>query len=456
MIFKKPTQPEPYRAYGRKHLEKIEPLNRLDSDILLDIKTASTVLPFHVNNYVIDNLIDWNNIPNDPIFQLTFPQRGMLDSWDFKLLRNLVANDAPQSVIKRMAQEIQSRMNPHPAGQMDLNVPAELSESSRGLQHKYRETVLFFPSQGQTCHAYCTYCFRWAQFSGLQSMRFASSEVDTLVNYIECHPDVTDVLLTGGDPMIMKTSILRRYIEPLLKIEHLHTIRIGTKATSYWPQRFVTDKDADDLMRLFEEVVASGKHIALMAHYSHACELQTPIAKQAVQRIRSTGAVVRGQAPLIRHINDSALDWQNLWHEQVRLGIVPYYMFVERDTGPRNYFEVPLARAFDIFSTAYRHVSGLGRTVRGPSMSATPGKVLVDGIMEIGDEKVFMLKFLQARNPEWVNRVFAARFDPYACWLDDLVPAFGEEKFFFEDDLQEMLAKPDNNSEEDLRHELDY
>ena len=67
-----------------------------------------------------------------------------------------------------------------------------------------------------------------------------------------------------------------------------------------------------------------------------------------------------------------------MWREQSRLGIVPYYMFVERDTGPKRYFEVPLARTLDIFNTAYRQMSGIARTVRGPSMSALPGKVLID------------------------------------------------------------------------------
>jgi hypothetical protein len=107
-------------------------------------------------------------------------------------------------------------------------------------------------------------------------------------------------------------------------------------------------------------------------------------------------------------------------------------MFVERDTGPQNYFSVPLARTLEIFQEAYRRLSGLGRTVRGPTMSATPGKVLVDGVARLNGERVFALRFLQARNPEWVGIPFFARFDREATWLDDLEPAFGGRKFFFE------------------------
>ncbi len=114
------------------------------------------------------------------------------------------------------------------------------------------------------------------------------------------------------------------------------------------------------------------------------------------------------------------------------LGAIPYYMFVERDTGPKGYFEVPLEGAWEIFRSAYQRVSGLARTVRGPSMSAFPGKVAMLGVTDVRGEKVFNLEFLQARNPDWVRRPFFARYDPEASWLDQLRPAFGERKFFFE------------------------
>ena len=104
---------------------------------------------------------------------------------------------------------------------------------------------------------------------------------------------------------------------------------------------------------------------------------------------------------------------------------------IERDTGARRYFEVPLAQALDIFNDAYRTVSGLGRSVRGPSMSTTAGKVVVEDITELQGEELFLLKFLQARNPQWVGRTFFARFDPKAAWLDDLQPPLGEREFFF-------------------------
>jgi len=294
--------------------------------------------------------------------------------------------------------------------------------------------VLFFPSQGQTCHAYCTFCFRWPQFVGIDELKFAMREMESLIEYLHRHPEVTDVLFTGGDPLVMKTRILASYIQPLLDTElpSLQSIRIGTKSLAYWPYRFLADDDADDLLELFGEVARSGKHLAIMAHFNHPRELSTDAARAAIGMVRETGAQIRTQSPLLAHINDRPEVWAEMWREQVRLGCVPYYMFVARDTGAQHYFSVPLARAWEIYRAAYRSVSGLARTVRGPSMSAYPGKVQVLGVSEVDGDEVFVLRMLQGRDPDWVGQPFFAQYDEDAIWLDDLEPAFGGEKFFFQ------------------------
>jgi L-lysine 2,3-aminomutase len=429
---------EEFRLYNRKNFRSIGQLASMPRGIIRGIDIAAAVFPFRVNNYVVDELIDWQKIPDDPIFRLTFPQLGMLEETDREGIERLFAINAPQSDIKRAAERIQVRLNPHPAGQLQLNVPVEDGKVYYGMQHKYRETVLYFPSQGQNCHAYCSYCFRWAQFAGIDGLKVMNKRPQDLAEYLDRHPEVTDVLYTGGDPLTMSTGLIRRYVAPLLdrKREGLSTIRFGSKALAYWPYRFLTDRDADDLLRLFEQIVAGGLHLAVMAHFSHSRELETPAVQAAIKRILATGAQIRCQAPLVRHVNDKPEIWSDMWRKQVTLGAVPYYMFVPRDTGPQHYFEVPLVDAFRIFSKAYRRVSGLCRTVRGPSMSATPGKVLIDGITDIGGERVFVLKFIQGREPEWVNRIFFARYDETAAWLDDLQPAFGEKQFFFKPGLR--------------------
>jgi L-lysine 2,3-aminomutase len=301
----------------------------------------------------------------------------------------------------------------------------------------------------------------------MEDLKFQAQETDDLVAYLRANRDVTDVLFTGGDPMIMRSSVLRRYIEPLLApdLEHVRNIRIGTKAVAYWPQRFVSDADADDCLRLFEEIGAAGRHLAIMGHYSHPVELEPDIARAALRRIRDTGAQIRMQAPLIKHVNDDPAVWADLWQTGVQLGLVPYYMFVERDTGARNYFEVPLIRAYRIFKEAYASVSGLARSVRGPSMSAFPGKVRVLGMLRLRDmmdhqildlvresagfdllgepeKPLLVCDFIQARDPHWVKKPFLAEFDDGAAWFDDLRPAFGRDRFHFEESDGEERSRP--------------
>ena len=436
--------PEPvapkFKVYNERHLDQIPQLNRLSVEQRFKMGVVAQVLPFRVNPYVLDQLVDWDNIPDDPMFQLTFPQEGMLGQEQFDRMADLLRRSADRIEIKEAADEIRIGLNPHPAGQQEMNIPHIAGEPVPGMQHKYGETVLFFPSQGQTCHAYCTFCFRWAQFVGIKELRFNSNDANMLQKYLAGRREVTDLLLTGGDPMVMKTHHLSQYLRPLLgpEFEHIQTIRIGSKALTYWPFRFTSDQDSDELMRLFEELVSAGKHVALMAHYNHWRELESPIHRDAIRRIQSTGVVIRGQGPLLAHINDDAAVWARLWRTQVKLGIVPYYMFVERDTGARRYFEVPLAEATSIYREAVSQVSGLARTARGPSMSAGPGKVEVQGISEISGQKVFVLRFIQGRNSDWVQQPFFAKYNPKATWLDQLEPAFGEPKFFFEKEYQAM------------------
>jgi len=436
------TESPRIKSYTLANFRNLPQIEKLSEQQRFEMEVVGNVLPFKANNYVVEQLIDWNNIPNDPIFVLTFPQKEMLKPKHFEKMASLLKEGADKKQINETANEIRLQLNPHPAGQLELNVPI-LKDGTKlyGMQHKYKETCLFFPSQSQTCHAYCSFCFRWPQFVGMDEMKFAMKEGEQLVQYLKEHPEISDVLFTGGDPMIMKASIFEKYIDTLLEADlpNLKTIRIGTKALAYWPYKFLTDDDADQTLGNFEKVTNKGLHLAIMAHYNHYVELSTDANTVAIKRVRETGAQIRTQSPLLAHINDDSDVWAKMWRQQVQLGCIPYYMFVVRDTGAQHYFGVPLVKAYEIFRNAYKQVSGLGRTVRGPSMSATPGKVLVDGITTINGKKVIVLKFLQGRNPDWVSKPFFAEYDENAIWLDDLKPAF-DEKFFFEDELNQKYS----------------
>lgn len=432
------------KSYTLHNYRSIPQIAELPPDMIHDIEVVGRVLPFKTNNYVVEELIDWSDVENDPIFTLNFPRRGMLEKRHYTKIEKLLEAGADKDEIDRAVEKIRLSLNPNPAGQ-EHNVPYLGEIRLKGIQHKYPETVLFFPSQGQTCHAYCTFCFRWPQFSGMNELKFAMKEGDLLLGYLEQHPEVTDVLFTGGDPMVMGASILGSYIRPLLdpKFSHIRSIRIGTKSLAYWPYRYLTDTDSDEVIALFEEIMAAGKNLSIQAHFNHPRELSTEAVRQAIARIRKTGAQIRTQSPLLRHINDNQELWTEMWRRQVDLGCIPYYMFIARDTGAKQFFELPLDKCWQIYRRAYRKVSGLCRTVRGPSMSDHVGKVQILGVQEIKGEKIFVLRFIQGRDPKWVDVPFFAAFDPKATWFSQLKPAFGEEKFFFEEQKSKLkITKP--------------
>ena len=429
------------------NLRKLPQIENFSEEQIFEMEVVGNVLPFKANNYVIEQLIDWDNVPGDSMFNLTFPQKHMLKTEHYDMMASVLKNDPDRKQIQEMANKIRLELNPHPAGQMELNVPM-LKDGTKlyGMQHKYKETCLFFPSQGQTCHAYCSFCFRWPQFVGMDEMKFAMKEGDDLAQYVREHPEISDILFTGGDPMIMKASLFATYIDKLLDADlpNLKTIRIGTKALSYWPYKFTSDSDSEETLETFRRIKSKGIHVALMGHFNHLTELKTDSVKLAIEKVRETGVQIRTQSPLLTNINDDADMWAQMWQKQVELGCIPYYMFVVRDTGAQHYFGVSLVKAHEIFQQAIQKVSGLARTVRGPSMSATPGKVQVDGVAEINGTKVIVLRMLQGRNPEWVNRPFFAKYDENAIWLDDLKPAF-EDKFFFEDELKQIKEQKMKN-----------
>jgi L-lysine 2,3-aminomutase len=248
-----------YQAYTINNFKAIPQISRLDQQQIRAIEVVGSVLPFKTNNYVVDRLINWNDPLSDPMFILTFPQRGMLSDEDYQRMDAVLKSGADKETVKKTADEIRHKLNPHPAGQMEHNVPVWQGTRLEGVQHKYRETVVFFPSHGQTCHAFCTFCFRWPQFVGIEILKFASKESALLVDYVSANNFVTDILFTGGDPLTMSTELLAGYIRPLVKakIPHLNNIRIGSKALSYWPQRFTGDKDSAELLELFKEITSA-------------------------------------------------------------------------------------------------------------------------------------------------------------------------------------------------------
>lgn len=423
----------PFCTYNLNNIGSIRQLSRLPESLRQAIPVVGRVFPIRTNNYLVDELIDWDNVERDPIYKLNFPCREMLFPEHYERVHGLLRSGASRDTLRESVQTIRFELNPHTVQTMDGTLPAIGGRKQQGIVHSYPETVLFFPAEGQMCHAHCTFCFRWLQFVGDEEEIFTSTDVESLISYVSHHEEVRDILFTGGDPLFMKSDVVAGYVDRILaaEIPHLKAIRFGTKAITYWPYRFLTDPDADSLLMLFEKIIAKGKHVAIVANINHPRELSTEAARRAVARIRATGAEIRAQSPLLRHINDDPAIWSELWQEEVRLGIIPYYQFVVRDTGARHYFALPLVQALDIFREAYGTVSGICRTVRGPCMSTPHGKVQVLDVQEHKGKKSLLLRYLQTPDAGQVLRTFFAVYDEKAEWFSDLRPLRPEDAPFF-------------------------
>jgi L-lysine 2,3-aminomutase len=416
-----------YIAYNAKNFRKIEYLKYIDPKIIEDTEVVAKVLPFKTNNYIVDYLIDWKNFEDDPIYILTFPNRDMLLPEHFRRVRQAMrANIAPGELTK-IVNEIRLELNPHPANQAS-NVPSLEGQPLMGSQHKYRDVILFFPSEGQSCHAHCTFCFRWPQFVKDLDLQFSMREVDLLTEYVSKNEDINEILFTGGDPLIMSPRTISRYLDVIFKAEipHLKTIRFGSKSLTFWPFAFLPgfSEEAEEMLAMFRRIIDQGYHLAFMAHFNHPNEMNNAIVQEAIHNIQATGATIRTQAPLLRTINDAPEIWSELWQKQVALGMIPYYMFVERQTGPFDYYSLPLSEVYHIYQEAIRSSASFAKTVTAPVMSASKGKVQIMGTINnpSDNEKYFILQYVRHRDHTKTFKPFLMRYDTTSTWVDQLEP----------------------------------
>lgn len=420
-----------YSSITDQELRRHPGIQSLSAAEVEELEIMEKVFPFRVNNFLLDHLIDWNS-KEDPIRRMLFPRQEMLVGDEFELIKHALQSNSPK--LNDLVATIRARMNPHPAGQRTLNVP-HLKDGTplSGVQHQYSRTVLFFPRQAQTCHAYCSFCFRWPQFVGDPQLRIETNEINPLIKYLQEHPEVTDILITGGDPLVMNTALLRQYIEPLLLFApHIKSIRLGTKALSYWPMRFFSDKDSSELIEFFKEIPQRGKALTIVSHITHPHELENQFFERAAETLSSADCDLKVQTPLMRGINDQPSTLARLWAGCHKHHLVPYYLYVARDTGAQHFFGIPLVKTLAIYNTALQRSCGLVGTVRGPVMSTEFGKIQIVGDTFVGDQKALVLKMVQARDPQFAGSVFLAEYNENALWLSDLKPLGGADKFPFE------------------------
>ena len=325
---------------------------------------------FRMTDYYA-SLIDWDD-PHDPIRQLVVPRADELDDY----------------------------------GRLDASNEAAVTVA-RGAQHKYVDTALLLCNE--VCAAYCRYCFRKRLF--MNDNDEATNDVSAGLDYIRSHPEITNVLLTGGDPLLMSTRRLRGIIEPLREIDHVRVIRIGSKLPAFDPWRLSRDTDLAALMRVNS---TRQRPIYLMAHFDHPREL-TPEAIDGLAAWHAAGVTTVNQCPLIRGINDDPDILAELWDRLSFAGCPPYYLFQGRPTAGNGPYEVAIVRGWRIFQQALTNGSGLARRARYV-MSHESGKIEILAV----DEEHIYLRYHQAKDRRNLGRFLVAERDDAAGWLDDL------------------------------------
>jgi len=397
------------------------------------------------------NTINWNDFKDDLIFQLVFPQPGMVKPEIFKAYTAAKTEDEKKQLIDDY---IKSNTNPHDGKQL-LNKPWYEDDDNElvildGSQHKYPQVQLLFDKTTQSCFAFCTYCFRHAQVRGDEDM-FNQKEIKPVVDYIKRHKEVTDVLVTGGDGAYMPYERFVEYTKPFIEdpdFSHIKTLRVGTRVLTFHPELILT-KDYEKTLGWFKTLIDNGVQVAIMAHFSTPREVLNPATIAAIRRLRSYGILIKSQSPIMNHISlftddngnvdidRSAQNWIDLGNIFAMVSVGFHSMYCARPTGEHHYFTVPLADIDKVFNKVYRTLPSISRPSRYITMTSSAGKTSILGTVEVNGEKLFALKFNESRNMEWMDKVFLAKFDEKENTVEKLIP-FEGDKHFFENELAEI------------------
>lgn len=368
-----------------KYINKIDRLETLDLKEKLVLKRVSDQYAFRSNDYYL-SLIDWTD-PGDPIRRMVVPD----------------------------VRELQE------SGKLDPS-DEERYTIMPGLQHKYHSTAVLLISG--VCGGICRYCFRKRIF--LRKQKDILRDFPTALEYIQEHDEITNILLTGGDPLMLTAKKLENIISRLLEIKHVRIVRIGTKMLSFNPYKVMKD---DVIPNMIERLASPTKQIYVMNHFSHPKEL-TDAALEAITKLRKKGAVLTNQTPLIQGINDDPGVLARLFQELSFAGVPPYYLFQCRPALGNRDYSVPIEEGYEIFEKAKAKVSGLAKRARYVLSHAT-GKLEVLGLTE---SHIFF-KYHRAAKSRDSGAFLKFERNPEGYWLDDYDEALGEFPVFSKAEL---------------------
>jgi len=352
-----------------KTIEQLEQYTSFTPRERGEIKKVIESHPMLVSQYYMD-LINWND-PNDPIRKMVIPSKNETIS----------------------------------EGSFDTSGEYENTKFC-GLQHKYSQTALILTTN--KCASYCRHCFR-KRLAGVATDEIVT-DWDLVIKYIGEHKEITNVLLSGGDPLTLPTKRLATILQKLSAIQHLKFIRIGTRVPVVDPDKIVND---DALLNLFEAYSREKKQLFVITQFDHPREI-TPRSIEAINKLNDAHVIIRNQTVLLKGVNDNPAVMAELQGELTRIGVMPYYIFQCRPVKKiKHIFQVPLFSASKIIEETRSMLDGPSKGFRFV-MSHKTGKIEILGCL---DDQLYF-KYHQAKDRLLLGKIFHKKLSKNDCWLD--------------------------------------